>query len=79
MYCKFCGEYLGLLSLEYFCPFCSNLRRVLLLYGKENMNTILTDSLHYVDVNINDKTHDTKEEEIKKDEKKITKERRKSI
>lgn len=38
MYCKFCQSYLGIFNLNYYCEFCSNLRRTLLLYGKDELN-----------------------------------------
>lgn len=39
-WCKYCGEYIGLFSLSYFCNFCSQLRRALLLLKKECINDL---------------------------------------
>lgn len=43
-YCKFCGCYLGL-SLQYYCDFCANLRRVVLVYKKPIINELFRKNL----------------------------------
>lgn len=43
MFCKFCNEYLGILSLAYFCDFCSQLRRAVLLLKKDAINQLFED------------------------------------
>jgi hypothetical protein len=70
MYCKFCNEYLGIFNLNYFCEFCSNLRRVLLVYGHKEIDEVLNDNL--LGVSINKKT-EPKEEKEEKEEIKIEK------
>lgn len=69
MYCKFCNEYLGIFNLNYFCEFCSNLRRVLLVYGHKEIDEVLNDNLLGVSINKNIKTEPTNEKEETKIEK----------
>ena len=54
MHCHFCGEYIWLLSLYgSYCEYCKNLRRVLLLYSKPLINTIL--GKHLSNINLLEK------------------------
>ena len=51
MYCSFCKSYISALSLYgAFCDYCNNLRRVVLLYKKPMINTIL--QKHLVGINL---------------------------
>jgi hypothetical protein len=36
MFCHFCGIYLGLLHLGYFCPDCAYLRRLYLIHDRKS-------------------------------------------
>lgn len=51
MYCQFCGIYNGIFNLNYFCNFCSNLRRVVLLYGFDKVDEALNKELLRVSLN----------------------------
>jgi len=54
MHCHFCSEYIGLLSIYgSYCEYCKNLRRVLLLYSKPLINTIL--GKHLSNINLLEK------------------------
>lgn len=54
MHCHFCSEYIGLLSIYgSYCEYCKNLRRVLLLYSKGLINTIL--GKHLSNINLLEK------------------------
>lgn len=44
-YCKFCNAYIGFFNLNYYCLFCSNLRRVVLLYGHDTIDLLLHNEL----------------------------------
>lgn len=59
MSCNFCNDYIGLNKILYsYCEFCSNLRRVLLLYGKSHLDTVLKNQL--LGISIVDKAENEK-------------------
>lgn len=70
MYCKFCGSYISLFSLSYFCDFCSNLRRAILLYGHDVINDALVNE---IGLSIIKSSESSDEKIIKDDEFKIKK------
>lgn len=70
MYCKFCGSYISLFSLSYFCDFCSNLRRAILLYGQDVINEAL---INEIGLSIIKSSESLDEKIIKDDEGKIKK------
>lgn len=45
MYCKYCSQFIGFLTLSSYCDFCSSLRRVLLIYGKTIIDDVLNKQL----------------------------------
>jgi hypothetical protein len=63
MYCKFCGSYIGIFNLSYFCDFCSNLRRVVLLYGSEFINDLFLTELGLNITKITPKENEKEKEE----------------
>jgi hypothetical protein len=69
MYCKFCGCYTSFFSLSYFCDFCSNLRRAILLYGHNIINDALVNEIGLSLIKTSDSLNESleNEEKIKKD------------
>lgn len=47
MYCKLCNEFVGFLNMNYFCSYCSNLRRLLLLIGKSELDKIIYNEIGF--------------------------------
>lgn len=61
-YCSFCKEYISIFSYLGMCEFCANLSRIVRLYKKEKVNSILIDSLNInlLEINNEDKPEDKK-------------------
>lgn len=57
-YCAFCKEYISIFSYLGMCDFCSNLSRIVRLYKKEKVNTILIDSLNINLLELNNEEND---------------------
>lgn len=71
MYCKVCSDYIGIISLAYLCPYCSTIRRIVLLFGKSRLSEIIkrcfSIDMNDVDTKIEiEKEEDIKEKDIKK-------------
>jgi hypothetical protein len=66
MYCKLCSDYIGIMSLAYLCNYCSNVRRIILLFGKTRFADVIhrTFSVNLTDTDL--------EISIDNDEKEIT-------
>ena len=63
MYCSFCKSYISVLSLYgSYCSYCNNLRRVVLLYKKPLINTIL--QRHLVGINLFEDNENTEKIDI---------------
>lgn len=70
MYCKLCSDYIGIMSLAYLCNYCSNVRRIILLFGKTRFADVIhrtfSVNLTDTDLEIEIEKEDIKEKEIKK-------------
>ena len=69
MYCKFCGDYISIFNLQYFCDSCSELRRLLLLIGKNKF--LEHNKKYYI---LNTIHNEIVEKSEKKEEKEVEKE-----
>jgi hypothetical protein len=50
VYCSFCSKFIGLFTIQSYCNFCSNLRRIVLIYKETKINDVLRDNLIGVDI-----------------------------
>jgi hypothetical protein len=68
MYCKFCGDYISIFNLQYFCECCSELRRLLLLIGKNNF--LEHNKKYYIHMEIKENEEKIEEKNKEKNEEK---------
>ncbi len=61
LYCNFCGAYTGLFNCSHYCSFCSNLRRVVMIYGKDIVDGVVKKQLLGVSIVKEDNKEEGKE------------------